>query len=241
MEIQTDLFKFDTKTEQEIGYYVYGLVDPRISKIFYIGKGVGNRVFSHGIVADRTDLETRKLNILREIKEANLEVELLILRHGMTEEESFLVESTLIDVLNYSGFDLTNIVSGHNASLYGISTVNELNQKYGAEPLKTISDDCIIININSTYDTAKKTKSVYEVTRGDWVISKTKTKTLKYALAEYKGFIVEVFEIESDGWEQFGKRKRFTGKVAGNNIRELYLNKRVVKKKGSANPIRYKL
>ena len=33
-----------------VGYYVYRLVDPRDNSTFYVGKGVGNRVFTH--VAD---------------------------------------------------------------------------------------------------------------------------------------------------------------------------------------------
>lgn len=28
-------------------YYVYCLINPRDNQVFYIGKGVGNRVFSH--------------------------------------------------------------------------------------------------------------------------------------------------------------------------------------------------
>lgn len=36
--------KFSDKTIEELGYYVYSLTDPRNNKIFYIGKGCGNRV-----------------------------------------------------------------------------------------------------------------------------------------------------------------------------------------------------
>ena len=38
------------------GYYVYALVDPRNDKVFYIGKGIGNRVFSHEIESEKSPL-----------------------------------------------------------------------------------------------------------------------------------------------------------------------------------------
>ncbi len=39
--------EFRQKVKEPLGYYVYALVDPRNSKIFYIGKGKENRVFQH--------------------------------------------------------------------------------------------------------------------------------------------------------------------------------------------------
>lgn len=41
------LNSFDQRTIEALAYYVYALVDPRDNKIFYIGKGKGNRVFLH--------------------------------------------------------------------------------------------------------------------------------------------------------------------------------------------------
>ena len=32
---------------ENLGVYIYFLKDPRDGKVFYVGKGVGNRVFSH--------------------------------------------------------------------------------------------------------------------------------------------------------------------------------------------------
>ena len=36
---------FSQKTQEELKSYVYILIDPRDNKIFYVGKGYGNRVF----------------------------------------------------------------------------------------------------------------------------------------------------------------------------------------------------
>ena len=38
---------FDEKTKSELRYYVYLLVNPETKTPFYVGKGIGNRVFNH--------------------------------------------------------------------------------------------------------------------------------------------------------------------------------------------------
>ncbi|WP_263312590.1 hypothetical protein [Campylobacter sp. LR264d] len=37
--------EFSQEIIEQLGYYVYGLIDPRNGRYFYIGKGKGNRVF----------------------------------------------------------------------------------------------------------------------------------------------------------------------------------------------------
>jgi hypothetical protein len=41
------------KVEEELGWYVYALKDPRDGQVFYIGKGKGDRVFQHACYAGR--------------------------------------------------------------------------------------------------------------------------------------------------------------------------------------------
>ena len=95
--------QFSNKVIEELGYYVYALIDPRDHKIFYIGKGYGNRVFQHCLAAIQEDDETLKLNTIRAILNSGLEVGHYILRHKLSEEEALQMESLLIDVLTYSG------------------------------------------------------------------------------------------------------------------------------------------
>ena len=99
--------EFSEKCREELAYYVYALVDPRTDKIFYIGKGCGNRVFDHcnAAIIDET-AELLKLNLIREIVAAGHKVKHYIIRHKMSEKESFMVESVLIDFLTYPEFNV---------------------------------------------------------------------------------------------------------------------------------------
>ena len=108
----------------------------------------------------------------------------------------------------------------------------------------------IFININKLYKRGGDAEKIYQATKASWVISKNRIEKLKVALSEYRGLIVEVFEI--DEWyevpavDKNGKEKirwGFNGTVAKSEIRNKYINKSVAhaKKQGAANPIYYKI
>lgn len=108
--------EFRQKVKEPLGYYVYALVDPRNSKIFYIGKGKENRVFQHAKGALEDILEDAlsenapnlKLDTIRSIISEGKKVAYYIIRHNLEEKEAYLVESTLIDVLTFSPFNHDN-------------------------------------------------------------------------------------------------------------------------------------
>ena len=132
---------FSQKVLEELGYYVYCLVDPRDKKIFYIGKGVGNRVFAHACDAlEYEGVNTDKLEKIREIVKSGREVEHYIIRHKLSEEDALTVESVLIDFLTYQDFNteslLTNIVAGHHQWDEGIKTADEIKLLYDCKPLE---------------------------------------------------------------------------------------------------------
>jgi hypothetical protein len=67
---------------------------------------------------------------------------------------------------------------------------------------------------------------------------------IKYVLSEYQGFIVEVFQVErwySTEIEQGRMRWAFDGRVAPDEIRNQYFNRKISKKRGASNPISYNL
>ena len=231
--------EFDRLTCEKIGYYVYALIDPRDQKPFYVGKGVDNRVFAHANEAIETGNESEKLDLVRAIRLGGNNVQHVILRHGLDEKTALAVESTLLDFASYFSVELTNLVLGHHSSTFGTMTTDELIRKYNAPPLERLGNDCVIININRRYREAKQQLSFYEATKESWVMANPEKKDLSYVLAEYQSIVVEVFQVEK--WYQVNDRWGFDGQVAPDEIRNLYFNRKIYKKRGSANPISYRL
>jgi hypothetical protein len=243
---------FDNLTADKLEFYVYALINPINNKPFYIGKGKENRVFAHKEeVLKNKDFSSISLKAeeIVSILNSGLDIEHIIIRHGLKESESFLLESTLIDFINFFDDKLKNIVLGHESNFYGIKTTDEIIRLYNAPKLEKLFHEVIIININRKYLKAKSNNSnIYEATKQAWIIGEFKRNVVKYALAEYQGIIIGVFEIEE--WypvttddNKNNKRWGFKGKKAITAISDLYLNKSImhVKKPGAANPIRYKL
>lgn len=227
--------QFSQAVIEKIGYYVYVLKDPRNSEIFYIGKGVGNRVFQHALGAIETEHHSDKLNLIREIQNTGNQVEHYILRHGLEEKEALMIESACIDLI---GLDiLTNQVKGHHSWDEGLKTIDEIVQYYDAKII-TITEPAIIININRKYKRFMNEIDLYNATRSAWKLGVKKNKA-QYAIASYRGLVREIYEI--DTWNQVGDRWEFVGKVANNEIGEKYRNQSLVNyiKKGNQNPIKY--
>ena len=61
---------FTPEVADRLKYYVYRLIDPRNGETFYVGKGIGNRVFSHvkGELEVDDDIVTEKYQRIREIR-----------------------------------------------------------------------------------------------------------------------------------------------------------------------------
>ena len=53
---ETHISAFSEKALDALnGFYVYALVDPRDNTVFYVGKGTGNRIFSHEIESGKVN------------------------------------------------------------------------------------------------------------------------------------------------------------------------------------------
>ena len=89
------------QVSERLGNYVYVLVDPRDSRPFYVGKGIGLRMMSHGLEAldAHGDTDGKKVARIKEIRAAGLEHEIWIVRYGLTRSEYTAVEAAVIDTL----------------------------------------------------------------------------------------------------------------------------------------------
>ena len=231
--------EFSQAVRENLGNYVYFLQDPRTEEVFYVGKGVGDRIFSHLAESVETDAETEKIDRIREIHSAGYEVQHFILRHGLNEKEAFEVEAAMIDFLGRD--NLSNVMGGRYSRDFGLKTAAEISAMYDAEPLDT-QRPVILINLNKRYQWGITEAELYEATRKFWVLGRRRNGA-KYAVPTYRGLTREVYEIEewypsNDGRDRWA----FNGnRVMDESIRKelIYKSIKDLFQPGAANPIKY--
>ena len=246
---------FNQQTIESLAYYVYALIDPRDNRIFYIGKGKGNRIFQHAKDALYDEDKSLKLDIIRSILREGKQVGLYILRHNLTEDTAYIVESVLIDLLTYSKFNktniLANIVAGHHQWDEGIKDVDEIDSIYNCMKIEVKQKETLLlVSLNKSFDQAKadgvyRRIDIYEATRKYWKIGKNAPQEIKYVLGVYKGVVRSVIEITSWEWTDVAEdgtkfksdRCIFEGKLINDST---YLNKDVSDYPfGSGGAVRY--
>ena len=246
---------FSEKTCNELGAYVYKLIDPRDGKVFYIGKGRNNRVFDH--VYDtakymreieeenldeesQVDVVSEKINTIMEIKNAGLDVIYVIHRHGLSDEEAILVESVLID--DYNG--LTNLQSGRGSKDKGPMNALQVEKLYNLEKIEEFdeADKVLVIKIK------ENGTDYYEQGRKYWVLNLDRARQAKTAVIVVNGEVKRVVNIDENSWEEMpGYPESYSGKkrygfkgIVDENSKYLYhLIPDKYMKKGNANPIQY--
>ena len=247
--------KFTSPVVREIKYYVYLYSHPITGEIFYVGKGKGNRVFSH--LADES--ESEKVQMIKEIRSQGLQPKIEILVHGIDDETAALrVEAAIIDLLGIQR--LTNKQSGYKSALFGRMTIEQINSAYDRQSVE-IEEAAILIRINQAFRYSMTEIELYDYTRGQWKLNPERARLAKYAFAIYEGIIQEVYEILD--WYEAGKtysvrqgnenirreeqegllgRYEFVGNLAPVEIRDKYKYKSVGHyfKRGNSNPIMYR-
>lgn len=90
-------------------FYVYDLIDPRDGKVFYVGKGTGNRIDQHEREA-RAGRVSRKCDRIRDIEAEGLSVIKKRVRSFADEQDAFDFEADRIDEIGLH--NLTNVAPG---------------------------------------------------------------------------------------------------------------------------------
>jgi hypothetical protein len=237
------LTEFTPSVIEKLQYYVYLLSDPHSKRVFYVGKGTGNRIFAHLRAAIVRPDQTDKLETIRALQREGFAPEHRILRHGLSEKEALEVEAAVID---YIGLDeLTNAVHGHHADARGMMTIAEVITRYDA-PEVTIHAPVILITVNRLYAHGMTEEQLYTITRGNWVLRASRLAQIKYAFCVYHGIVRQVYRVL--GWhpaqarraeQKHQERWRFDGEIAvemqhyvGGSVAQ-YITA------GAQNPIRY--
>lgn len=191
------MHEFPQEVIEHLDYYVYRLIDPRNGQTFYVGKGRGNRIFSHvrnRINVSNDDQEgdkiSLKLRIVAEIISSGLEVNHVIHRHGMDENTAFEVEAALIEAYP----SLSNIAGGHNNIERGCAHVSELVIQYQAEEAP-IDEQLIAININRSLH---ERNDIYEAARFCWKIAEWRRKRVNIPIIACANRIIRDVYIVSE-------------------------------------------
>ena len=249
---------FSPIVTERLGWYVYALVDPRDGSVFYIGKGIGNRVFAHAAAAADVAAEpTAKLERIRAIHDSGWEVECFIIRHGIESERlAYEIEAAVIDTfrllspeMTTDRFQLANAVLGHRHARYGLAHASQVASLYDAPPAPSFDEPVLLLKIPGLWTPRMTAMELYEATRGWWVIGPRRRERARYACAVNKGVIRAVYRIESwrqrregdrDWQDDIGKPARwgFDGVPAPEMQRYVDTSVAYLFKRGDANPVK---
>ena len=195
---------FSDQVTEALGCYVYALEDPRIKdkvrRIFYIGKGTGNRLYNHlnGEKINGGQMPP-KLELIKEIRAAGKEPEFSIIQHGLKDDAAYRLESQLITVFD----GLTNLAGGHRGSDYWLSKNEIENRHDNPIHVSVFTGPVLFVSLNGNKgdntppypEIAHNEATLKHRTLGDWVVTADKAKTVKYVVGCYGGLARCVYAV----------------------------------------------
>jgi len=210
IEIKNKQLKFDRLQSQRLGIYVYGLVDPRDKKVFYVGQGQDDRIFDHfkeaKLVINEKNKPTNKTLRIIDIWLSEEEVEWVIFSHGLTQNIVNHIESSLINSFSVSQNGQTlNGNSGPKSSMLSREEVKSL----GAEEILPASPYASVFIFPVHNALKESSKNVYEATRAAWKITKKFQYKNSYAVGLQNGISIGSYKVQS--WVDYDDKQAFIG------------------------------
>ncbi|WP_375228516.1 LEM-3-like GIY-YIG domain-containing protein [Roseobacter sp. S98] len=196
---------FNAMVSAKLAAYVYALADPRKEgalkdRIFYIGKGNGNRCFSHARnEADGASLNEgeHRLARIREIRSAGKDVEVLIVSHGLTDPDAHSLETALIPLLGD-----TNKVAGHGDRGFWL-TENQVKEIHDRPiergDIDLIRGNLLFVSLNQQDTTMLLNgvdDEVAQATLGNWNLNERDSRRVDCIVGVKNSLVLSVFETE---------------------------------------------
>ena len=197
-----DEFRIPREVADRLRYYVYALRDPRTRKIFYVGKGIGDRINAHVREASADpQAERAKLRTINDIEASGQPVDLLFLRTGISDErEAFVVEQAVIDAFHADHRSLTNLVRGHHSGSEGLASLPSVIARYRADPCPSVSAPVIMLKIQKGWRSDMNELEIYNKTRGHWKVGPDTRRRAEYALGIAYDIVRGAYRIEPGSW-----------------------------------------
>ena len=184
--------RFSSNTINSLQYYVYGLRYPdNENNYFYIGKGKGNRVFSHVNQKTRSGIKDPKFDIIESLRKTG-GPEVDIIRHGLNEKEALLLEAALIDVFNVN--QITNNVKGIDSDRFGIMSIKNIEANYKGKDF-TLDVSAVCFKINQAWHKNMDEEHLYDKIRGSWVLNLNRAQKAEYGIGVHNGVIRGIYKI----------------------------------------------
>jgi hypothetical protein len=243
--------------------YVYLFRNPIDKIIFYIGNGTGERA------EKLKNRNTKTKAVIEEIQKTwkGPIIDIIeILRDDLDKDAAEKLEGAAIDLIGIP--PLTNLIRGPgtkkwkrkpNNAGFGRMETKGIGEIIDPKEEANITEHVILIRINQLYRYGMDADSLYDATRGVWVIG-PRRECAEYAFSVFKGIVMEVYKIKhpwhlagtkatfyktrpdcNEDWTSEPERWEFEGEVAESEIREKYLKKSVKRylTANSQNPIKY--
>ncbi|WP_027503553.1 hypothetical protein [Rhodococcus sp. UNC363MFTsu5.1] len=240
------------RVTEQLGVYVYALLDPRNRSVFYVGSGRGNRVFGH-VWAALEETESRRLlegqetdpaevtaattTRIRDIYDSGHEVEHYIVAHRVASADDDRtaegIGGALVGVLGLIEPEtetpgLTNLAGG--ASDLRAVPVDDLVLQYEAEPVPDLPTPCFLVDVKGAAKRGATPEEIYAMARQSWAAGTAVRESAGIPVIVFADNIVRaVYRAES--WAMVSRTTdtalwRFTG-TADPELEDRFVKKRV--------------